>query len=96
MSSDVDLAPVKVGDEVEAYSLNAFGRARVAAVHDDETVSLEYERPGRYGEDEHGHCVELGGGEPGGFVTMHCRARPERLADGTLRFMVMDPAEYRS
>jgi hypothetical protein len=96
MSSDVDLAPVKVGDEVEAYSLIASGRGKVVAVHDDDTVSLEHKRPGRYGEDKHGHYIELGGGEPGEFVTMHCRARLERLADGTRRFMVLDPAEYRS
>jgi hypothetical protein len=94
MSSDVDLAPAKIGDKGNVYSLVPLGHGKVVAVHEDGSVSLEYARPGRYGEDEHGHYIELGGGEPGEFVTMHCRARPETLADGTRRFTVMLPAAF--
>ena len=96
MSNDVDFAPVKVGEEVEVCSLTAGRRATVVAVHDDGTIDLEHEVPGRYLDDEHGHYIQLGGAGPGEFVTMLCRARPEMLADGTRRFLVMDPEEYRT
>jgi hypothetical protein len=97
MSIDIDLAPVKVGDEVEVCSLSAFRRGTVVAVHDDGTVDLEHQEPGREGKDEHGRrYIQLGGAGPGEFVTMLCRARPEMLADGTRRFLAMDPAEYRT
>ena len=96
MSSDVDLAPVKVGDMVEAYSLSGPRCGRVVAVHNDGTISLVDRHPGRYIDNEDGHFIQLGGVEPGETILMHCRARPERLADGTRRFLVMSPAEYQS
>ena len=95
MSSDVDLGPVKVGEKVEAYSMMPFGRGTVVAMHDDGTVDLEHERPGKYIDNEEGHFIQLGDAEPGEFVTMDCRARPEMLADGTRRFVVMHPHEYQ-
>jgi len=94
MSRDVDLIPVKIGDKLEAYSLNYFCHGRVAHVHDDGAADLEYEMPGKYVDNEEGHFIQLGGVEPGEFVTMQCRARPEWLADGTRRFITISPADY--
>ena len=94
MSREISLASVKVGDQVEAFLLTPFGLGTVAAVNHDGTVSLEHERSGKYIEDETGSYMQLGGGEPGEFVTTHCRARAEMLADGTRRFIVRIPDKY--
>lgn len=91
-----DLAPVKLGDEVEAYKLHKFGLGTITGVFDDGTIEFEHKCPGRYVDDENGHFIELGCAQPGEFITTNFRARTEILANGERRFLVMSPAEYRT